>query len=172
MDGRTVIPIERGVFAQAGKAALAALAVVGVGGCAGAQDVFGDPGAGYVVDARERVASAEWPRAETLTVVLSEYAFSPGTLAFRAGTPYRLRIKNGGDSTHFFVSDGFFKAIAPGRLITRSGETAQPTLESIALAPGEAKTLEFVPVRTGAYELECTAPLHAAFGMHGTILIR
>ncbi len=175
MEGRTVIPIERGVFAQAGKAALAVLAVLavgGAGGCAGAQDVFGDPGAGYVGDARERVASADWPRAETPTVVLSEYAFSPGTLTFRAGTPYRLRIENGGDSTHFFVSDGFFKAIAPGRLITRSGETAQPALKSIALAPGEAKTLEFVPVRTGAYELECTAPLHAAFGMHGTILIR
>lgn len=104
MDGRTVIPIERGVFAQAGKAALAALAVVGVGGCAGAQDIFGDPGAGYVGDARERVQSAEWSRAEMLTVVLSEYAFSPGTLTFRAGTPYRLRIENGGDSTHFFVS--------------------------------------------------------------------
>jgi len=175
MEGRTVIPIERGVFAQAGKAALAVLAVLavgGAGGCAGAQDVFGDPGAGYVGDARECVASADWPRAETPTVVLSEYAFSPGTLTFRAGTPYRLRIENGGDSTHFFVSDGFFKAIAPGRLITRSGETAQPALKSIALAPGEAKTLEFVPVRTGAYELECTAPLHAAFGMHGTILIR
>ncbi len=172
MNGRTVISIERGVFAQAAKAALAALAVVGVGGCAGAQDVFGDPGAGYVVDARERVASAAWPRAETLTVVLSEYAFSPGTLAFRAGTPYRLRIKNGGGSTHFFVSDGFFKAIAPGTFITRSGETAQPYLKSIALAPGEVKDLEFVPVGTGVYELECTAPLHAAFGMHGTILIR
>ncbi len=172
MDGRTVIPIERGVFAQAGKAALAALAVVGIGGCADARDVFGDPGAGYVGDVRERVASAEWSRAETLTVVLSEFAFSPGTLTFRAGTPYRLRIENGGDSTHFFVSDGFFKAIAPGRLITRSGETAQPNLKSIALAPGEAKDLEFVPVRTGAYELECTAPLHATFGMHGTILIR
>ena len=172
MNGRTVISIERGVFAQAAKAALAALAVVGVGGCAGAQDVFGDPGAGYVVDARERVASAEWPRAETLTVVFSEYAFSPGTLAFRAGTPYRLRIKNGGGSTHFFVSDGFFKAIAPGRLITRSGETAQPTLKSIALAPGEVNDLAFVPVGTGAYELECTAPLHATFGMPGTILIR
>ncbi len=172
MNGRTSIPIERGVFARAGKAALAALAIVGVGGCAGAHDVFGDPGAGYVADARERVASAEWPLAETLTVVLSEYAFSPGTLTFRAGTPYRLTIENGGESTHFFVSDGFFKAIAPGKLITRSGETAQPYLKSIALAPGAAKVLEFVPVRTGAYELECTAPLHAVFGMRGTILIR
>ena len=61
---------------------------------------------------------------------------------------------------------------APGRLITRSGETARPNLKSIALAPGEAKDLEFVPVRTGAYELECTAPLHSVLGMHGTILIR
>ncbi len=172
MDGRTVIPMERGVFAQAGKAALATLAVAGVGACAGAQDVFGDPGAGYVGDARERVASAEWPRAETLTVVLSEFAFSPGTLTFRAGTPYRLRIENGGNSTHFFVSDGFFKAIAPGRLITRSGETPQPTHKSIRLAPAEAKDHQILPVRTGAYEQECTAPLHAVFGMRGTILIR
>ncbi len=40
MDGRTVIPIERGVFAQAGKAALAELEVVVVVVFCGCQYVF------------------------------------------------------------------------------------------------------------------------------------
>ncbi len=172
MDGRTVMPIRRSFFAHAGKAALAVLAVVGVGGCAGAIDLFGDPKAGYVGDAAGRVASADWSRAETLTVALSEYAFSPSALTFRAGAPYRLRIENGGKSTHFFVSDGFFKAIAAAKLITPSGETARPYLKSIALAPGEVKDLHFVPVRPGTYALECMAPFHAGFGMRGEIQIR
>ncbi len=172
MDGRTVMPVGRSVFAQAGKAALVWLAMAGIGGCAGADDLFGDPKAGYVGNAGARVASADWSRAETLTVVLSEYAFSPGTLTFRAGAPYRLRIKNGGNSTHFCVSEGFFKAIAARKLVTPSAETEQPYLKSIALKPGEAKDLHFVPVRPGAYALECTAPFHAGFGMRGEITIR
>ena len=41
----------------------------------------------------------------------------------------------------------------------------------LSVAPGEQKVLHFVPVAKGAYALECTRPLHAIFGMTGTIRI-
>ncbi len=107
-----------------------------------------------------------------MTVGLSEYAFSPGSLTFSKGTPYRLRIVNRGSATHFFVAQGFFKAIAARGLKTASGETTYPYLKSIALGPGESKVLSFVPVKAGGYTLDCTAPFHASFGMTGAIRIQ
>jgi uncharacterized cupredoxin-like copper-binding protein len=151
--------------------AAAVAALLWVAGCAGGADTFGDPETGYVADMPARVAGVDWAQAEPVTVALSEYAFSPQTLEFRAGVPYRLRIENGGDVTHFFVSGAFFRAIAAERLSGPSGEVELPYLESIALPPGAVRELSFVPVREGVYELKCTAPFHAVFGMTGEIRI-
>lgn len=146
-------------------------ALLWLAGCAGGADVFGDPAAGYVTDARARLAGVDWSKAESVTVVLAEYAFSPDTLEFGVGTPYRLRIENGGNVTHFFVSGAFFRAIAAERLSGPSGDVDLPYPESIAVPPGAVRELLFLPVREGAYELRCTAPFHSAFGMTGEIRI-
>lgn len=140
-----------------------------VAGCVAAVDEFAEAPAGYVQDVDRRVAAADWSEAQVVTLSLTEYAFSPVPLTFAAGKPYRLILNNDGETTHFFVSGEFFKAIAARRLETPDGVIATPRLESIALRPGSTKILEFVPIRPGKYELECTAPLHAAFGMVGTI---
>lgn len=153
------------------RAVLVALALVGVAGCAPAKDVFGDPKAGYVGDVAARVAAADWSSAETLTIALSEFAFSPDRLTFQEGAPYRLSIENGGERAHSFVSEGFFEAIAARKLTTPSGAVEHLYLKSIAFSPGEAKELHFVAVKPGTYELECTVPLHATFGMTGKIRI-
>ncbi len=58
------------------------LAILMLGGCAGGQDLFGDPKAGYVADPATLTGSADWAGAQTVTVRLSEYAFSPGSLIF------------------------------------------------------------------------------------------
>lgn len=151
--------------------AIVAAAIVGLAGCAAGEDLFGAPEAGYVEDMAAQVAAADWSKAETTTVTLSEYDFTPATLTFRRGVPYRLRMENRGDVTHFFVSEGFFKAIATQRLKTPKGEIDMPYLKSIAVAPGTEKELFFVPVEKGEYDLECTAPLHSLFGMVGTIQV-
>ena len=152
--------------------AIIAAVMLGLAGCAGDEDVFGKPGAGYVEDMAAPVAAADWSQAETITVALAEYEFAPATLSLRQGIPYRLRLENRGDATHFFASGGFFKAIATQRLKTPRGEIDTPYLRSIAVAPGGAKELFFVPMKKGDYDLECTAPLHSLFGMVGTIQVR
>lgn len=136
-----------------------------------ARDVYEDSRAGYVAEAPAIVADVDWTTARQANVVLSEYAFAPADLTFHHGTPYRLHIENRGSATHTFVSEEFFKAIAVGRLASAEGDIRQPYLRAIAVGPGEAKDLYFVPVETGEYALECTRPLHAAFGMTGTIAI-
>src|SRR3546814_7101556 len=40
-----------------------------------------------------------------------------------------------------------------------------PHLELNAIIAGSTKAFALVPVKLGKYELECTAPLHATFGM-------
>ncbi len=148
------------------------LVLVALAGCSPARDLYGTAAPGYVGDAAARVAAADWSRTETVDVALSEYAFTPAELTFRAGTAYRLRLRNTGTATHFFVSDGFFKAIAVRRLKTAGGEVKATYLRSIVLPPGAVKELTFVAVRPGTYRLECTAPFHAAFGMVGRLRVR
>ena len=48
----------------------------------------------YIIDAKERVQSADWSQMEIVTVKLTEFAYSPETLVFKEGIPYKLEIKN------------------------------------------------------------------------------
>lgn len=139
-------------------------------GCA-AGDVYDETPVGYVPDAPAIVAGVDWTKAQRASIALNEYDFAPERLVFQRGTPYRLHLENRGDTTHTFTSEGFFKAIAARELETPQGTVEQPLLKTIAVAPGEAKELTFVPVEAGEYELECSRPFHAVFGMTGVIRI-
>jgi uncharacterized cupredoxin-like copper-binding protein len=116
-------------------------------------------------------AGVDWTQAETVTVELSEFAFAPQDLALVAGQPYRLRLVNVGGSAHTFTAPAFFAAVAVDRLETPDGTLTAPLLESVALGAGEAKDLLLVPVKAGDYPLDCEKPLHASFGMIGSITI-
>jgi hypothetical protein len=63
------------------------------------------------------------------------------------------------------------RPIAVARLETPTAKVKAPWLKSIAIPPGTSKELYFVAVVRGEYDLECTAPLHALFGMVGKISI-
>jgi uncharacterized cupredoxin-like copper-binding protein len=152
---------------------IAALAVMLVlAGCtmgdAGRKDTPSD----YVVDAAARVAAADWSRAETVTVALSNFHFMPDKLEFRHDTAYRLHLVNQSRSAHTFTSEGFFRAIAVQKLQSSSGSVAEASTTSIELAAGDQKDLYFVAVRPGTYKLECSELLHDTLGMTGQIAIR
>ncbi len=87
-------------------------------GCASKGDEVSDtPGPGYIQDAAARVVAADWSKARDVTIVLSEYKFAPADPIFQADRPYRLILRNKGERTHTFVSEGFFKAIAAQKLV-------------------------------------------------------
>ncbi len=154
------------------RAILIVLGLSGMSACAPGEVLLGEPPQGYVEDAKARVAAAEWSKAETVTVALDEFRFTPQELEFRKGAPYRLRIENRGDRTHTFDAEGFFGAIAVQKVRSGGSETALPYIKSIVVAREEATDLYFVAVTPGTYDLECSVPLHDAFGMTGRIVIR
>ena len=123
---------------------LGALALAMLNACAGGDVVRNTPPEGYLQDAPARVAAADWSTAETVEVMLSEYAFAPAMLTFEAGEPYRLVLRNGGSSDHTFTGPGFFRAIAAQKL----GDAAQArryAQQAVQLDPGS-------PVRSLASE--------------------
>jgi uncharacterized cupredoxin-like copper-binding protein len=133
-----------------------------------AKDVAPADLSAYVADASQRVAEVDWNTATTVDIVLSEYKFTPSSLHFRRNVPYRLHLSNAGIEVHDFASKPFFQAIAAAKLVDAQQTIALPHLVSIGIAPGKAKDLYFVPVRSGSYSFECGEPLHATFGMTGT----
>ena len=151
-------------------ALIAAVALPPLAGCSATDVVATDP-AGYLADAPQRVAAADWPRAVPLEMTLAEFKYVPATLRLRVGEPYRLRLVNRGIEAHDLTSRAFFKAIAVQKLVGPKGELAAPHLESIGVGAGQAKELYFVPVVRGTYSFDCDEPLHALFGMTGEAVI-
>jgi uncharacterized cupredoxin-like copper-binding protein len=98
-------------------------------------------------------------------VHLSNFAFDPSLIRFRAGVPVRLRLVNDSDGGHDFSAPAFFAAssFAPG--------VPAPPNGTVQVAPHQSVELDLVPREPGTYDLECTHFLHSLFGMTGTIEI-
>jgi uncharacterized cupredoxin-like copper-binding protein len=111
------------------------------------------------------IAAADWSQARAVTLVATEYRFSPARLAFKRGVAYRLHIENRGKELHEFHAPAFFKAV----------ELADPAVlnadhTEILVHPGEAKDLTFVAKKAGRYRLICSD--HDWTGMTGGITIK
>jgi uncharacterized cupredoxin-like copper-binding protein len=131
----------------------------------------GCAGMDYVRDAPGKINQADWSTMKMVAVSLTEHSFSPPRLVFKRNTPYKLELKNIGKEKHYFVSEGFFKAVALRKVLSADGEVKAPYLTAIEVYPGRFMELYFVPVREGTYGLSCTIEGHAEKGMVGKIVI-
>ena len=134
--------------------------------------------AGVSVDAElpqeygKAVAAADWSKMETVTVTLSEYAFSPSSLVFKEGIPTKLVIRNAGKEHHYFVSESFFKNVATRKVQSSDGEIKAPYFTAVEVYAGKTVEWFLVPMKKGTFDLRCTVKGHAEHGMKGTIEIR
>ena len=108
-------------------------------------------------------ADTDWSKAETVTVKLTDFEFSPAYLRFHAGAPVRLVIVNEGTGGHDFSAPEFFSAVTYG-----PGGSA-PAEGAIEVAKNETKEVDLLPVAAGSYKLKCRHFMHNMFGMHGVI---
>ncbi len=99
-----------------------------------------------------------------VAVAMKSYAFTPATLAFRAGQSYQLALTNTAGGGHSFSAPEFFKAV-----------TVAPEDQS-KIKNGEVEVeghttveIRITPRVPGHYKFKCTHFLHASFGMTGTI---
>jgi len=109
--------------------------------------------------------AAEGSQPRPVTVIASEYQFSPAKLTFKRGVAYRLHLENHGKELHEFHAPDFFK----------TAEIGDPTIlnadrTELLIHPGEAKDLIFVPKKPGRYKLICAD--HDWAGMTGAITVK
>lgn len=108
--------------------------------------------------------SPDWPRAQTITVIATEYAFDPGRLTFRVGVPYRLHLENRGKELHEFTAPAFLKSVQLGNPDALNADRTE-----VVLRPGEQKDLYLVPGQAGRYPFACAD--HGWAGMTGEIIV-
>jgi len=109
--------------------------------------------------------AADWSQAKPVTVVASEYQFSPAKLTFKRGVAYRLHLENHGKELHEYHAPDFFKAVE-----LRDPSVLNADKTEILVHPGEAKDLTFVPKKAGRYKLICSD--HDWAGMTGAITVK
>ena len=102
-----------------------------------------------------------------LTVTLTDYAFTPGTLDLKTGTAYQLHFVNSGSKDHNFSAPEFFAAaqIAPD-------DQAKVTKGQVGLGAGQSVDINVTPGGAGTFAVECTHFMHKMMGMHGNIVVQ
>ena len=143
-----------------------------IAGCSTGDVVLKKPAPGYIRDVQPYVATADWSNAKRVIIRLSDFSFTPKGLEFQQGKPYRLRLENKSERTHNFTSESFFKSVAVQQLSSLGRKITSPYLKTVEVAPGKVRDLNFVAVKPGNFDLECSVGLHALFGMEGKIIIR
>ncbi|HSL92412.1 MAG TPA: cupredoxin domain-containing protein [Candidatus Limnocylindrales bacterium] len=123
-------------------------------------------------DFGKALAAADWSKMETVTVTLSEYAFSPSPLVFKEGVPTKLVIRNAGKEHHYFVSEQFFRNVATRKVQSSDGEVKAPFFAAVEVYAGKTMEWFLVPMKKGTFDLLCTVRGHAEHGMKGTIEVR
>jgi uncharacterized cupredoxin-like copper-binding protein len=123
-------------------------------------------------DLAKALAGADWSKMETVTVTMTEYAFSPSPIFLKEGVPTRLVLKNAGKEAHYFVAEQFFRGIATRKVQGSDGEIKAPYFTAVEVYPGKMLEWFLVPAQKGEYELLCTVKGHAGHGMKGKIEVR
>ena len=110
-------------------------------------------------------AGPDWSKAISVSMVMSDYKFTPDHLSFERGKPYRLHLANAGRELHEIDAPEFFKTITPAdtTMLVREGQ-------EIDVEPGQQADFLFVPNASGQFPFECED--HAEFGMTGVFVVK
>ncbi len=123
-------------------------------------------------DLAKALAGADWSKVETVTVTMTEYAFSPSPVVLKEGVPTKLVLKNGGKEAHYFVAEQFFKTIATRKIQDSNGEIKAPSFTAVEVYPGKTVEWFLVSAQKGVFDLLCTVKGHAEHSMKGRIEVR
>jgi uncharacterized cupredoxin-like copper-binding protein len=105
--------------------------------------------------------------AQTISVSLADYTFTPSSLTLTAGVTYHLHFTNGGTKNHNFSAPQFFAASQ-----LAADEQAKIKDGAVAVDSGQAVDIDITPGKAGSYAFTCTHFMHNMMGMHGTITVQ
>lgn len=117
--------------------------------------------------------TADWSKAEKITLELRDYGLTPREIRLRVGQPYRLRIFNSGKNTHYFNAEEFFHGIAAHAVeIPNQAEIKADYFTQFEISRrGGELFFEFVPLRPGTYRAHCHLENHAELGVEVSLII-
>ena len=122
--------------------------------------------AGFVAASALLVASAG---AQTsITVSLTNYAFTPGTLTLKAGETYRIHFSNDAGKGHDFTAREFFQSST----VAAADKGKLEDGEEVELDGGQSADITLTPNRPGTYPVTCTHFMHSMMGMTGKIVVQ
>lgn len=90
--------------------------------------------------------------AQKITVVGSEFAFTPSKITLKKGQPAEITFKNTGKFPHNLT-------------------IADLSVKTNTIQPGQQDTVTFTPDKTGQFAFTCTVPGHADKGMKGILTV-
>jgi uncharacterized cupredoxin-like copper-binding protein len=125
----------------------------------------------YVVNAADFVEAANWDTAKTVSIDMSEFAFTPKDITLEAGQPYILEVANTGTVKHEFTAGDFFRTVATRKAETAESEVKVPFFTEIEVFAGKKAELFLIPLVPGTYDLLCEIEGHYEAGMFGTITV-
>jgi uncharacterized cupredoxin-like copper-binding protein len=109
----------------------------------------------------------DWNHAQVVNVELSNFKFTPATLSFARGAPYRLHLTNTSSGGHDFAAREFFAAS------TIDPEDAARVKDGeIGLKSGQSADVRLIANKAGSYPIRCTHFMHSTFGMTATATVR
>jgi len=125
----------------------------------------------YVANAADFVNAADPEGWETVTIELSEFAFTPKDITLEAGQPYVLEVINRGTVKHEFTAGAFFRTVATRKAETAESEVKVPFFTEIEVFAGKSVEIFLIPLIPGIYDLVCEIEGHYEAGMFGTITV-
>ena len=105
--------------------------------------------------------------AQTVSVQMSDFKFSPNAITLQAGKTYRLHFDNTASHGHSFSAPDFFAAAS-----VRAEDQAKLAKGTIEVPGGQSVDVQFVAPRAGQYRFHCSHFLHSSFGMTGAITVQ
>ena len=104
--------------------------------------------------------------AQTVSVAMSNFAFTPSTIALKSGVPVVLRFTNNAGHGHNFHAPELFASgtVSPA-------DRAKIADGSVEVDGGQTVEVHFTPQKAGTYPFVCTHFLHQSFGMKGTATV-
>ncbi|MDQ7850446.1 MAG: cupredoxin domain-containing protein [Armatimonadota bacterium] len=130
------------------------------------------------------------PKAQKMTVTMSDYRFTPSKVNLTAGTPAALTLVNKGKVEHEFMvylapktppedwdeyvmSNTFFKDMGEVEVeFEGQGAVAGVSIFEVEVKPGKRAVVHFTPSRKGTFEIGCHVEGHYEAGMRGTLTVK
>jgi len=109
----------------------------------------------------------DWANAQTVTVSMSNYAFTPSTLTLKANQPYKLVFTSTVMKDHDFSAPELFAAG-----LINPEDTGKVSKGTVEVDDGGTVTVRFMPTKPGTYNFTCDHFMHAMLGMKGMAVIQ